>query len=70
MHMSNVDADVEVEVDWTACELIECVPEKMSGRPVVVGTRIMPDAILHSYELGDSFERDPRGVSHAIHCSD
>jgi uncharacterized protein (DUF433 family) len=54
--MSNVDMDVDVEIDWTACDLIERVPGKVSGRPVVRGTRIMPDAILHSYELGDSFE--------------
>jgi uncharacterized protein (DUF433 family) len=54
--MAHMDTDVDVEIDWTACELIERVPGKVSGRPVVVGTRIMPDAILHSYELGDSFE--------------
>jgi uncharacterized protein (DUF433 family) len=59
--MASVDADVEVEVDWTACELIERVPGKVSGRPVVVGTRILPDAILHGYELGDSFEEIHEG---------
>jgi uncharacterized protein (DUF433 family) len=52
--MAIVDTAVEVEIDWTACELIERVAGKVSGRPVVVGTRIMPDAILHSYECGDS----------------
>jgi len=46
--------DTTFEVDWMACELIESVPGKVSGRPVVRGTRILPDAILHSYELGDS----------------
>ena len=60
--MAIVDAtDVEVEVDWTACELIERVPGKVSGKPVVVGTRIMPDAILHSYEYGDSYEEIREG---------
>ncbi|MSV32327.1 MAG: DUF433 domain-containing protein [Bryobacterales bacterium] len=43
-------------VDWTQCELIECVPGKVSGRPVVRGTRIMPDAIAGSYELGESIK--------------
>ena len=41
-------------VDWTQCELIECVPGKVSGRPVVRGTRIMPDAIVGSYDLGET----------------
>jgi uncharacterized protein (DUF433 family) len=48
--------ETEVAFDWMACELIESVPGKVSGRPVVRGTRIMPDAILHSYELGGSVE--------------
>jgi len=51
----------DVDVDWMACELIESVPGKVSGRPVVVGTRILPDAILHSYELGDSIEEIHEG---------
>ncbi len=42
------------DIDWTACELIEQIPGKMSGRPVVRGTRILPDSILNSYDLGDS----------------
>ena len=44
--------DVALDIDWTLCELIECVPGKVSGKPVVRGTRIMPDAIVGSYELG------------------
>jgi uncharacterized protein (DUF433 family) len=43
-------------VDWMGCELIEAVPGKVSGRPVVRGTRILPDAIVNSYDLGDSIE--------------
>jgi uncharacterized protein (DUF433 family) len=50
------NTDTQIAIDWMACELIESVPGKVSGRPVVRGTRIMPDAILHSYELGDSVE--------------
>jgi uncharacterized protein (DUF433 family) len=50
------DVETDVQIDWMACELIESVPGKVSGRPVVRGTRIMPDAILNSYELGDSVE--------------
>jgi uncharacterized protein (DUF433 family) len=43
-------------IEWTRCKLIECVPGKVSGRPVVRGTRIMPDAIVGSYDLGETIE--------------
>jgi uncharacterized protein (DUF433 family) len=49
-------AQTELEIDWMACELIEAVPGKVSGKPVVRGTRIMPDAIVNSFELGDSIK--------------
>ncbi len=44
------------EVDWLACDLIEQVPGKVSGRPIVKGTRILPDALLHGYQSGDSIQ--------------
>ncbi len=50
--MTNIDTIWAV--DWTQCELIERVPGKVSGRPVVRGTRIMPDAIVGSYDLGET----------------
>ena len=46
----------EAEIDWTTCELIERVPGKVSGRPVVRGTRILPDAIVGSYDLGETID--------------
>jgi uncharacterized protein (DUF433 family) len=49
------------EIDWLACELIEAVPGKVSGRPVVRGTRILPGPIVNSYELGDSIEEIHEG---------
>jgi uncharacterized protein (DUF433 family) len=52
--MTTIEAGTEI--DWMACELIESVPGKVSGRPVVRGTRIMPDAIVGSYELGETIE--------------
>jgi uncharacterized protein (DUF433 family) len=53
--------DTALGIDWTQCELIECVPGKVSGRPVVRGTRIMPDAIVGSYELGETIEELHQG---------
>ena len=49
------------DIDWMACELIEQVPGKVSGRPVVRGTRILPDPIVNSYDLGDSIEEIHEG---------
>jgi uncharacterized protein (DUF433 family) len=34
--------DTASAIDWTQCELIEQVPGKVSGRPIVRGTRILP----------------------------
>jgi uncharacterized protein (DUF433 family) len=46
----------ETGIDWTACELIEQVPGKVSGRPIVRGTRILPEGIVNSYDMGDTID--------------
>jgi uncharacterized protein (DUF433 family) len=48
--------ETDSDINWTACELIERIPGKVSGRPIVRGTRIMPDAIVDSYDLGETIE--------------
>jgi uncharacterized protein (DUF433 family) len=48
--------DTASEIDWTQCELIEQVPGKVSGRPIVRGTRILPHAIVNSYDAGGTLE--------------
>jgi uncharacterized protein (DUF433 family) len=55
---TNIDTSFEtdIEIDWMACELIEQVPGKVSGRPVVRGTRILPDAIVGSFDLGETID--------------
>ena len=45
---------VDSNIDWTECELIERVPGKVSGRPIVRGTRILPDPIVNAYDAGES----------------
>ena len=55
------ELDAILDIDWMACELIEQVPGKVSGRPVVRGTRIMPDPIVNSYDLGDSIDEIHEG---------
>jgi uncharacterized protein (DUF433 family) len=37
-------------MDWSACEMIEVVPGKLSGAPLLVGTRIPVEAITVNYE--------------------
>jgi uncharacterized protein (DUF433 family) len=48
--------DTAPEIDWTQCELIEQIPGKVSGRPIVRGTRILPDAIVNSYDAGEPLD--------------
>lgn len=33
-------------MDWTGCELVEVIPGKVSGAPLVRGTRIPADFIV------------------------
>ncbi len=49
-------ADTNTDIDWLACELIEQIPGKVSGRPIVRGTRILPDAVVNSYDSGLTIE--------------
>ena len=43
-------------IDWAGCELVERVPGKVSGRPVVRHTRIIADTIVQDFELGSPLE--------------
>lgn len=49
-------ANLDSYIDWTGCELVERVPGKVSGRPIVRGTRILADTIVQDAELGCSLE--------------
>ena len=51
-HLTSVDS----YIDWTGCELVERIPGKVSGRPVIRGTRILADTIVQDAELGSSLE--------------
>ena len=43
-------------MDWTGCDLVERVPGKVSGQPVIKGTRILADQIVEDAALGSSVE--------------
>ena len=40
------------DIDWTECTLIETVPGKMSGAPVLRGTRVRPEDLLVNRDEG------------------
>jgi uncharacterized protein (DUF433 family) len=43
-------------MDWTGCELVEVVPGKVAGKPVIKGTRILADTIVEDAALGAPVE--------------
>jgi uncharacterized protein (DUF433 family) len=51
--MSNLDT----EIDWTACDLVERIPGKVSGQPIVRGTRILPEPVVRSFDRGESIDQ-------------
>jgi uncharacterized protein (DUF433 family) len=44
-------------MDWNGCDVIEQIPGKVGGRPVVKGTRVEPDVILVDEEMGRTPEQ-------------
>jgi uncharacterized protein (DUF433 family) len=43
-------------MEWDGCELVEVVPGKVSGQPILRGTRILADTIVEDYEMGSPIE--------------
>lgn len=43
-------------MDWAGSQLVECIPGKVSGRPVARGTRILAKTIVEDYALGSSID--------------
>ena len=39
-------------IDWTDCPLVEVIPGKVSGVPILKGTRMPADAIVENYMDG------------------
>jgi uncharacterized protein (DUF433 family) len=46
----------EVSMDWSGCEIVETVTGKVSGRPILKGTRVPADAVVENFESGESVE--------------
>jgi uncharacterized protein (DUF433 family) len=43
-------------VDWSGCPIVEVVPGKVSGVPILKGTRVQADSIVENYESGSPVE--------------
>ena len=56
--MASLDGftNAQTEIDWNGCELVERIPGKVSGRPLVRGTRILADTIVQDADLGSPLE--------------
>jgi len=45
-----------MEVDWSGCPRVELIPGKVSGVPLVKGSRVPADTVWESGEMGESAE--------------
>jgi len=43
-------------MDWSGCSQVEQVPGKVSGVPILKGTRVQAEAVLGNYALGETPE--------------
>ena len=49
---------------WEGCEVVERVPGKMSGEPVIKGTRVLADTIISNFESGSSLDEIAENYPH------
>jgi uncharacterized protein (DUF433 family) len=43
-------------MEWSGCDVVETVPGKVSGRPILRGTRVPADAVVENFQSGESIE--------------
>jgi uncharacterized protein (DUF433 family) len=43
-------------MDWSRCDLVEVIPGKVSGKPIIKGTRILADSIEQYSARGATVE--------------
>ena len=51
-----------IKNDWTECTLIETVPGKRGGKPVIKGTRLTPEDLLINRDQGVEWLAKGHGV--------
>jgi uncharacterized protein (DUF433 family) len=64
-------------MDWTGCDVVESVPGRLGGQPVVKNSRVTAAAVVESYDLGEtveeisySFDLDPDDIRKIIGFAD
>ena len=45
-----------VGIDWSGCDLVESNPLKLSGVPILKGTRMQADSIVENFDDGSPVE--------------
>ncbi|HTJ30200.1 MAG TPA: DUF433 domain-containing protein [Acidobacteriaceae bacterium] len=43
-------------MDWSGCKLVEVIPGKVSGAPLIVNTRVPADLVIASKDQGETIE--------------
>jgi uncharacterized protein (DUF433 family) len=43
-------------MDWSGCEVVEVIPGKVSGVPIIRGSRVPADQVIENHEAGESPE--------------
>jgi uncharacterized protein (DUF433 family) len=43
-------------VDWSDCPIVEVVPGKVSGVPIIRGSRVPADQVIENHDAGESPE--------------
>ena len=43
-------------MNWSSCEAVESVPGKVSGVPLVRGSRVPADSVVENHTSGESIE--------------
>lgn len=51
-----------MQVDWTKCAVIETVPGKVSGQPVIKHSRVRPQDVIANEECGEKWLADNYGL--------
>jgi uncharacterized protein (DUF433 family) len=41
-------------VDWSGCNLVEVIPGKVSGVPIIRGSRVPADQVMENHDAGES----------------
>jgi uncharacterized protein (DUF433 family) len=45
------------DIDWSDCEDVERIPGKVSGQPIVMGTRVLAQGVIGNAEDGYTAEQ-------------